>query len=91
MQDNPPRWRLGLEEIGAAMPVIEGFPDFPGRYEGPALVVNGERSGYIKPESHSSFQALFPACRFVTVPGVGHWVHAENPAGFLALIDPFLD
>jgi pimeloyl-ACP methyl ester carboxylesterase len=91
MQDDPPRWRLGLEEIAAAMPVIEGFPDFPGRYEGPTLVINGERSSYIRPESHPRIQALFPACRFATVAGVGHWVHAENPAGFLALIDPFLD
>ncbi|MBL6454356.1 alpha/beta fold hydrolase [Belnapia sp. T6] len=91
MQDDPPRWRLGLEEIAAAMPVIEGFPELPGRYEGPTLVINGERSSYIQLDLHQRFQALFPAARFATVAGVGHWVHAENPAGFLALVDPFLD
>ncbi len=91
MQDDPPSWRLGLAEIGAAMPVIESFPELPGRYEGQTLVINGERSSYIQPESHPRFQALFPAARFATVPGVGHWVHAENPSGFLGLVDPFLD
>ena len=91
MQDDPPRWRLGLEHIDAAMPVIESFPDLPGRYDGPTLVINGERSDYIRPDSHPRFRSLFPAARFATVPGVGHWVHAENPAGFLALVDPFLD
>src|SRR5690349_17265545 len=33
-----PGWRLGLAELAAAMPVIEGFPEFPGHYEGPVLV-----------------------------------------------------
>ncbi|WP_043363743.1 alpha/beta fold hydrolase [Belnapia sp. F-4-1] len=91
MQDDPPRWRLGIDEIAAAMPVLEDFPDLAGRYEGPALVINGERSSYIQPDSHPRFEALFPAARFATVPGVGHWVHAESPSGFLALIGPFLD
>ncbi|MBL6077370.1 alpha/beta fold hydrolase [Belnapia sp. T18] len=91
MQDDPPRWRLGLDELAAAMPVLEGFPDLPGRYEGPTLVINGERSSYIRPDSHPRFGALFPAARFATVPGVGHWVHAESPSSFLALIGPFLD
>jgi esterase len=91
MQDDPPRWRLALDEIDAAMPVIEGFPDLPGPFEGPTLVIDGERSSYIRPDSHPRFRSLFPAARFATVAGVGHWVHAENPAGFLALVDPFLD
>jgi esterase len=91
MQDDPPTWRLGLSEIEAAMPVIEAFPDLPGRYDGPTLVIAGERSDYVRPESHPRFQALFPAARFATVPGAGHWVHAENPTGFLGLITPFLD
>lgn len=87
----PPAWRLGLEEIAAGMPVIEGFPDLAGAsYPGPTLVLGGERSTYIRPEHHDRFRALFPAARFATVPGAGHWVHAENPEGFLALVEPFL-
>ena len=88
---DPPAWRLGLEEIAAAMPAIESFPDFPGsHYDGPALFLAGERSGYIRAEHEARIRALFPAARLATVPAAGHWVHAENPQGFLALLEPFL-
>jgi len=91
-ESDPPAWRLGLAEIGAAMPEIEDFAPPPGaRFDGAVLVMAGERSGYIRPEHHDAFRALFPAARFATVPAAGHWVHAENPAGFLALLQPFLD
>ena len=72
------------------MPVIEGFPEFEGTYEGPVLVLAGERSTYVQPESHDRIRALFPRAEFGIVPGTGHWVHSENPEGFLALIEPFL-
>ncbi|MDO9709559.1 alpha/beta fold hydrolase [Paracraurococcus lichenis] len=85
-----PAWRLGLGEIAAAMPVIEGFPAVEARYEGPVLVLNGERSSYVRPVHHDRIRALFQRAEFATVPGTGHWVHAENPQGFLALLEPFL-
>jgi pimeloyl-ACP methyl ester carboxylesterase len=88
--EGAPAWRLGLAEIAAGMPVIEGFPELPGRYEGKVLVLGGERSNYIRTAHHGCIQALFPAARFATVPDAGHWVHAENPQGFLALVEPFL-
>jgi esterase len=91
-ETDPPAWRLGLEELAAAMPVIEDFAVPQGaRFDGPVLVMAGETSGYIRAEHHDTFRALFPAVRFATVTGAGHWVHAENPSGFLALLQPFLD
>jgi pimeloyl-ACP methyl ester carboxylesterase len=91
-ETDPPAWRLGLDEIAAAMPVIEDFAVPPeARFDGPVLVMAGETSGYIRAEHHDAFRALFPAVRFATVGGAGHWVHAENPSGFLALLQPFLD
>ncbi|NMJ41987.1 alpha/beta fold hydrolase [Roseomonas sp. JC162] len=88
---DPPEWRIGLAEIAAAMPEIEDFTAPPGaHFDGPVLVMAGERSPYIRPEHHALFQGLFPRVRFATVPAAGHWVHAENPTGFLALLEPFL-
>jgi pimeloyl-ACP methyl ester carboxylesterase len=87
---DPPAWRLNLPAIAAAMPAIEGFPDLGAAYPGPTLVLKGERSDYVRPEHGPRFRALFPAARFATVPAAGHWVHSENPAGFLALVEPFL-
>lgn len=88
---DPPAWRLGLAELAAAMPAIEDFAPPPGaRYDGPVLVMGGELSGYIRPEHHAAFRALFPRVAFTTIPKAGHWVHAENPQGFLAALEPFL-
>ena len=86
-----PAWRLNLAAIAAAMPVIEAFPDLAGPYPGPALVLSGERSDYVRPAHHAGIRALFPAVRFAVVPEAGHWVHAENPPAFLALAAGFLD
>lgn len=85
---NPPRWRLGLAELHAAMPEIEDFRE-DGRFEGETLVIAGGRSDYIRPEHRPLFQRLFPAVRFAVIEGAGHWVHAEKPNEFLALVQDF--
>lgn len=87
-----PAWRIGLREIAAALPGIEAAPEFPpgARFEGPVLVLSGENSDYVRDEHRPAFRALFPAVRFGRVKGAGHWVHAEQPAGFLAALGAFL-
>ena len=86
-----PLWRNGLVEIAAAMAEIEDFAAPAGAgYGGPTLFVAGERSDYIRPEHEGVIQALFPAARFATVPGAGHWLHADNLEGLLAVVEPFL-
>jgi esterase len=88
--EDPPRWKLGLAEIHAAMPEVEDFTE-GGRYEGPALVLAGGNSAYVKPEHHPLFRRLFPAVRFAVIEGAGHWLHAEKPNEFLAALQPFLE
>ena len=84
-------WRIGLSEIAAALPTIEGWEVPEGaRYDGPVLVVRGERSGYVRPEHRPAMRALFPAARFVALRGAGHWLHADNPGGFLQVVAGFL-
>jgi pimeloyl-ACP methyl ester carboxylesterase len=84
-----PAWRIGLAEIAAALPEIEGW-SAAGAYEGPTLVVRGERSDYILPEHRALFRALFPAVRFVTLRNAGHWLHAEAPDAFVETVGAFL-
>lgn len=85
-----PEWRCGLDEIAAAMADIEGFPDFgDARYEGPALFLLGERSDYVRPEHRPRIRELFPAARFLTLRGTGHWLHAEKPEEFTAVAESF--
>ena len=87
----PPSWRIGLAEIAAAMPEIEDFvPPAGARFEGPALAMAGALSPYIRSEDHAAFHALFPRIGFASIPRAGHWLHAENPEGFLAELQGFL-
>lgn len=85
-----PSWRIGLAEIAAALPGIEGWDAPDGSYHGPVLVVRGERSDFVLPEHRPAFRALFPNARFVTLRNAGHWLHAEAPAAFIQTVSGFL-
>lgn len=86
-----PAWRIGLDEIAAALPGIEGWDPPPGaQYAGPALALSGARSDYVLPEHRPLFRALFPAMRFATLRDAGHWLHADQPEAFTATVGAFL-
>lgn len=86
-----PAWRIGLHEIIADFADIEAW-DAPenARYDGPTLFIAGATSHYIKPEHRPIIRSLFPSARFVTLKNAGHWLHADNPSGFVAVVEAFL-
>jgi esterase len=85
-------WRLNLPVIERAMPILSSFPELPPgtAFPGPALFIAGERSAYMRPEHRPVIERLFPKAQLVTIPGAGHWVHAERREAFLDLVTPFL-
>jgi|694.fasta_scaffold20410_8 esterase len=85
-------WAVNLEAVERNFPAIVGFPDVAaGRtFPGPTLFVVGERSDYVRPEHHAAIHRLFPAATIEVVAGAGHWVHAEAPEAFLAVLSGFL-
>ena len=85
-----PHWRIGLTEIAAAIPDLEGWIGLPGTYPGPSLFVTGANSDYVLPEHRPIIRSQFPTARFVAIKNAGHWVHADNPAGFLSVLEAFL-
>jgi esterase len=84
-----PGWRIGLAEIVAALPEIEGW-SASGVYDGPTLVLRGENSDYVLPEYRPLFRALFPKARFATLRAAGHWLHADQPEAFITTLNAFL-
>lgn len=72
-----------MEEIGEP---ISGTALF----EGSALFIRGDRSEYVQEADISIIKRHFPKAEVVTVPDAGHWVHAENPVGFMNALIPFL-
>jgi esterase len=89
--DAPPTWQIGLRELAAGMDAIQGWEDGGTSYDGPALCVAGGKSAYVPPWAQDDIRALFPRVAFATLPKAGHWLHAEDPAGFLSAVLPFLD
>ncbi len=86
-----PSWRIGLREIAANLPAIEGWDAPPDpQYAGPVLMLRGERSDYIRPEHRPAVRALFPMARFTTLKGAGHWLHADAPDAFVTVVEAFL-
>ena len=86
-----PGWVIGLAEIVASMSNIEGWPYIPEghAYDGPTLFLAGETSPYIRPEDHAVMRRLFPRHEFEVIQKAGHWLHVENPARFLELLQRF--
>lgn len=86
-----PVWRIGLDHIAEGLPEIEGWEAPSGaRYDGPVLVVAGDRSDYVRAEYRGAIRALFPRAQFVKVRNAGHWLHADNLPGFVSVLDAFL-
>lgn len=83
-------WRINLAAITAAIAELEDFPAGNSRYTGPTRFVAGADSDYLRPADEPAILARFPGAEFHYVTGAGHWVHAEQPAAFLAVAQPFL-
>jgi esterase len=83
-------WRIGLAEIANAIDDLEDWPPVEGTYDGPALFVTGAESDYVLPTHRPLIRAQFTHARFVAIKSAGHWVHADNPSGFLSVLEAFL-
>ena len=85
------RWKLALGTLAAEMPEIMGFPETGARFDGPTLFLTGGASDYVRAEHWPRIRALFPGAVHETLGGAGHWLHAEQPAAFIAAVEAFLD
>jgi pimeloyl-ACP methyl ester carboxylesterase len=71
-------------EVGAPLP---GFTE----YDGEVLFLRGGNSGYIADDDFALIKAHFSKAEIKTVSNAGHWLHAENPTGFLKEVAFFLE
>ena len=77
------RPRIGPAEEEALWTALE-------RLACPALVVRGADSDIVSPASVAELVRRIPDARSTEVEGAGHLVPGDNPAGFIAAIEPFL-
>ena len=59
-------------------------------FEGEVLFLHGANSDYVQQAHHAKILDLFPNARFEAIEGAGHWLHAEKPREFEAVVRGFL-
>ena len=72
-----------IERIGEALPPNSYF-------DKPTLFLRGGNSNYIQDEDQETIFSAFAKAELKTIPNVGHWLHAENPAQFYKEVMAFL-
>jgi len=91
------RWRINLEAISNNLEAIfegmdrEAIAARGGITGFPALFISGGASDYIGINDHSLIRDIFPTAEVLTIPGTGHWIHAEKPALLVKTLRYFLD
>ena len=84
------RWRIGLESIAMNYDRLRSalHSDLP--FNGDALFLLGGNSNYVSEADREEIRRLFPSAQFESIPGAGHWVHAEKPVEFAKSVMKFL-
>lgn len=88
-------WTLDMTGIAAAR--LAGDPAGPidlwtcvDALRCPALVIRGARSDFLSGETCEQMAHRQPSLRWAQVPGAGHYVHDDNPTGFIRRVSEFL-
>jgi pimeloyl-ACP methyl ester carboxylesterase len=80
---NLPAFLKNKSSVGEALPLDAIFTK-------PTLFISGGASNYVTVEDVAPIKTHFPLAVIETIPNVGHWLHAENPAAFLKISLEFL-
>ena len=84
-------WRANLAVLATAMPALMTFPKTEAdQFPHPSIMLAGMKSNYVQPNHQAEIQRLFPKAETRHIADAGHWLHAEQPAAFLAHLNDFL-
>jgi esterase len=83
-------WKINLRDIFDNYAHIRAAISGSAPFTKPTLFIRGELSEYIRDEDTALVRQLFPEAEFQTIAQAGHWVHAEAPDAFQALVLKFL-
>lgn len=84
------RWRINLDGIRDNYHEMLKGLDLTGTFTKRTLFIRGAESGYIKDNDFVAIREIFLHAQLVTIPGTGHWVHAEAPQEFARIVVEFL-
>ena len=81
-------WRVDLDIFQRSAPNIIAFPDAASvtPFTGKALFLAGADSGYVKADDITT---LFPEAELNFIADAGHWLHVQQPGGFVERVEKF--
>lgn len=83
-------WQANLPALLAALADLKKSPLAPrDRFEGRALFLRGDRSGFVRPEDESLIRGHFPRAEIAAIDGAGHNIHIDALPAFAAQIRRF--
>ena len=83
--------RINLEVLKNEVGEIgESLPSFA-MFDKETLFLRGDRSEYIGVDDERIISNHFPKAEIATISNAGHWLHAENPKGFLEAVINFVN
>jgi len=81
-------WKINLKAIKQNLnEVLVDMSDY--HISVPTLFLRGGESDYILPGDEALIKAKFPHSQIITIPGTGHWLHAEKPEEFFRITSDF--
>ncbi len=83
-------WRLNLPVIERQLESIGDALTNTGTVTEPTLFIRGALSNYIRDTDYVHIRSIFPNVTIETIEGASHWVQAEKPAEFVAVLMQFL-
>lgn len=94
--DNKYSWTLNLDVLLKELDnIMDGmnhkcFDPARPSIDKPVLFIRGGESPYIMDKDMEFILQVFPNAKLKTIPGAGHWLHAEEPEMFIELVSDFL-
>jgi esterase len=84
-------WRFNLNVINKEIENVGKAIQADASCDVQTLFVRGEKSDYIQDSDLELIHEIFPRSYVETIPGAGHWIHAEQPKAFLKCILDFVN
>ena len=84
------QWLFDLQNLSHNQAQIAAAPSLQKIIPVKTLVIKGEKSHYIQPDSYPVFQQYFPQLYFKMIANAGHWPHIEKARVFSHMLKRFL-
>lgn len=83
-------WKPNIPALLKHLDIIAGEITLEGYFSNPTLLIKGEYSDYVSEADVETLLQHFILLREISLPGAGHWLHAEKPEEFFRNTYDFL-